>query len=123
MADVDHFKRINDEYGHITGDEVLVSVASILQENIRDLDYCFRWGGEEFIILLTGTEFEGAVIFAEKIRKAIESCTLFTAVPVTVSIGVASYREGWNQDLWIRSADLAMYQAKKLGRNRVEGKS
>lgn len=96
MADIDHFKRINDEHGHITGDEVLVRVASILQENIRDLDFCFRWGGEEFIMLLTGTEFEGAMIFAEKIRKAIESCTSFTAVPVTVSIGVSSYREGWN---------------------------
>ena len=122
MADIDRFKPINDTYGHLVGDEVLVQVSSLLKDKIRKVDFCFRWGGEEFVILLTETGYEEAMATTEKLRQEIEAYPCFTPGPMTVSFGVAAYHEGWNQDTWIYQSDLALYQAKHLGRNRVEGR-
>ena len=122
MADIDHFKPVNDTHGHLVGDQVLVQVATLLKDRLRKIDYCFRWGGEEFLLLLTETGFEEALQTAEKLRQDIAGFPGFIPGPMTVSFGVAAYHEGWTQDNWIYQADLALYQAKRAGRNRVEGR-
>lgn len=121
MADIDHFKEINDSFGHLTGDEILIHVAEVLSVGIRKVDYCFRWGGEEFILLLTETGFEEGLKTAEKIRLRFERESILPDGQLTLSFGVATWRSGWDQDEWIQNADAALYKAKRLGRNRVEG--
>lgn len=125
MIDIDHFKKINDTYGHLVGDDVLRSIATILQNSVRSVDMVARYGGEEFVIVMPETDEKGAVQFAERIRRRVEKhqfdandgkvCT------VTVSIGVAVFPAPYVDtidDLFAR-ADAAMYQAKESGRNRV----
>jgi diguanylate cyclase (GGDEF)-like protein/PAS domain S-box-containing protein len=121
MADIDHFKEINDEYGHLTGDEILIHVAEILSSGIRKVDYCFRWGGEEFLLLLTETGLEEGLATAEKLRQKFERENLLPSGRLTISFGVATWRSGWDQAEWIQNTDTALYKAKNLGRNRVEG--
>ena len=117
MVDLDFFKKINDKYGHESGDIVLKHTAKILVKSVRASDYVIRWGGEEFIIILTGCNIDKAVGIAEKIRKNVEDSEN-SVCPVTASIGVAEYVGGSYHDV-IECADVALYQAKKNGRNQV----
>lgn len=121
MLDIDNFKRLNDAYGHLTGDIVLRDVAKMLREGVRETDTIARYGGEEFIIVLPDTHLDGAEYKAEKIRNNIEKKEFpgqKGPVHITISIGVAAYRTGEPQDL-IRAADEALYRAKHEGRNKV----
>lgn len=117
MVDLDFFKKINDQYGHESGDIVLKHTAKVLVESVRASDYVIRWGGEEFIIILTGCNVEKAITIAEKVRLNIEKSEN-TVCPVTASIGVAEYIGGSYHDV-IECADVALYKAKKNGRNQV----
>jgi len=115
MLDIDYFKKYNDTHGHDAGDRALVQFASTLKKCIRLTDLAARYGGEEFIILMSDASEEGAVVFAERVRSAIED-----EVGVTVSIGVAQYQPGATASALIKAADDALYLAKRTGRNRVE---
>lgn len=124
MIDIDHFKRINDIYGHATGDIVLKETADIILSMSRTVDTVARWGGEEFIALLPQTGKNDAVMPADRIRKAIEE-KKFTGIPnetITISIGIASAPDFAidNEDKLVSQADVALYRAKENGRNRVE---
>jgi diguanylate cyclase (GGDEF)-like protein/PAS domain S-box-containing protein len=120
MFDIDHFKRVNDTYGHAIGDSVLQILTKIVKENLREIDYLVRWGGEEFIFITPETDVEKAIVLAERIRKAIETYKFDQAGTITVSFGVAEYKPDDTEDTLIKRADDAMYVAKKKGRNRVE---
>ncbi len=117
LIDIDHFKAFNDRFGHPAGDEVLVMVARALQSSLRRCDSAFRIGGEEFAIVLSHTEPEGALILAERVRMAVEQVA-WQARSITVSVGVATYSQGDAAEL-IAEADAALYAAKAQGRNRV----
>ena len=121
MVDIDQFKRLNDEFGHLLGDEVLRQVSSIFHQQVRKIDVVCRYGGEEFAILLSQTNLIHAVGVAEKLRRLVESWQ-FPGVPrpVTISAGAASYPEhGTTRDDLVKSADAGLYAAKQGGRNRV----
>jgi diguanylate cyclase (GGDEF)-like protein len=124
LLDIDHFKHINDTYGHPRGDQVIRQVAEALRRCLRAGDSAFRYGGEEFLVLLPNTTLEGAMKVAEAIRGRIESLHQIARhadpVPCTVSLGVAACTEQDDRDSLFRRADHALYQAKHLGRNRVE---
>ncbi|HET7839662.1 MAG TPA: diguanylate cyclase [Rectinemataceae bacterium] len=119
LLDLDYFKRVNDTWGHATGDEVLVRAARLSQEMIRDTDRIFRWGGEEFLILTPHTNLEGAVVLAEKLRAALASEKHPKVGRLTASLGVTEWGEGEGQAELLRRVDRALYRAKTLGRNRV----
>lgn len=121
VIDADHFKAVNDTYGHDAGDEVLKNLAKTLTAVARSTDIVARFGGEEFIILLPETESAGAVQLAERVRSRIEKAGTSGAdeIAITVSIGVASYNGGDDFDALFRRADKALYAAKESGRNRV----
>lgn len=121
MADIDGFKRLNDEFGHLLGDEVLRQVSSLFHQQLRKIDVVCRYGGEEFAILLTQTSAQHAMAVAEKLRKLVESWQ-FPGVPrtVTLSAGVAAFPDhGTARDELVRAADNGLYAAKQGGRNRV----
>lgn len=124
LIDVDHFKRINDQHGHQAGDRVLQQVAAILQNTVRSGDFVFRYGGEEFLVLLVEMDPQHAQRVAEKIRKRIASETLMIAggeqLKVTVSIGAAMHDGHPDYQRLVNRADDAMYRAKQSGRNRCE---
>ena len=120
LIDIDHFKAVNDNHGHLAGDELLFQFAQLLQEECRDTDHLGRWGGEEFIVVIPNTNLSSAVLMAEKVRSAIENFSFTTVGGITVSIGVACYRHGMSQDDLFSLADNALYRAKRSGRNRVE---
>ncbi len=117
--DIDYFKKVNDEYGHAVGDQVLIHTAKLIKDNIRETDLAIRWGGEEFIILLLSSSLDGAVHLAENIRIAIQSEHYDTIGHLTASFGVAEYIKGESDDMWLKRADYALYEAKNTGRNRV----
>jgi len=122
LADIDHFKSINDRYGHVFGDHVLARVAARLRDCVRDVDRVARWGGEEFILLLPETDSEGAVVLAEKLRQAVAEADFQLGdhgLSVTMTFGVASFRKGESLDACIARADTALYKGKESGRNRV----
>lgn len=120
MVDIDHFKNINDRYGHDLGDQVLKELAALMEDNIRDTDIIARWGGEEFVFFLPHSNADQARQVAEKIRKIIEERLDGCLKEVTVSIGVAVILDGdLDIDTIIARADQAMYQAKEKGRNQV----
>jgi len=123
VVDIDHFKKYNDTYGHLAGDEVLRILASVFKDSIRGCDYAARYGGEEFIVILPENGPEEGVEAAERIRDMVTKEKFVgnkRRVKVTVSVGVASYpQSGEDPESIIREADGALYQAKKLGRNRV----
>jgi len=119
MIDIDHFKDVNDQYGHTTGDAVLKFIAHRLANSIRKADTISRWGGEEFIVLTPATPLQQATGLAEKLREIIASLTHVHGKSVTISIGVSEYRSGESFDSWCDRADKALYQAKNNGRNRV----
>lgn len=119
MVDVDHFKQFNDSYGHPAGDAVLARVAAILRESIRSIDVAGRYGGEEFLLVLTETTMSGALEVAERIRTKLTT-EVFDGGRITVSVGAAEFPDGGRSaEALIMSADLALYQAKKEGRDRV----
>jgi len=117
MLDIDHFKQINDKYGHDVGDEVLKYFVNVVKKVIRKNDVFCRWGGEEFIIVLPDTDINIAKIVAEKIRTAVENETFPKGLKITVSIGVAQKYKNFEKTLKV--ADLRLYNAKESGRNRV----
>ena len=119
LLDIDHFKNINDRFGHNVGDEVLRNLVTLLKKHVRKLDRVFRTGGEEFLLLLTDTKAADATIHAERIRILISQATLTPQCTVTVSIGVAECVPHQTTESWIKNADDAMYFAKSEGRNRV----
>jgi diguanylate cyclase (GGDEF)-like protein len=121
LFDIDHFKKVNDQYGHLIGDQVLRSVAQIAQETIRDSDIIFRFGGEEFLILLNGTQLSGAALLAERIRRKIEKLQIFPELDmhVAASFGVVALQENESAETIFMRVDNAMYRAKNNGRNRV----
>ena len=121
MVDIDHFKKMNDEFGHLLGDEMLRSVSSILKQQLRKMDMVCRYGGDEFAIVVPETTGESAMRVAEKLRRQVET-HFFPGVPrpVTISCGVADYpAHGVTRDEVVAAADSALYQAKQEGRNRV----
>jgi diguanylate cyclase (GGDEF)-like protein len=120
LFDVDHFKVVNDTYGHQIGDEVLVRLSLLISSASRGVDLLARWGGEEFVILATGTDGSMASQFAEKLRAVVERAEFGVAGSVTCSFGVAEYAEGDSARTFVARADSALYKAKANGRNRVE---
>ena len=119
MFDLDYFKSINDKLGHNAGDQALVEVARIARDVIRQVDACYRWGGEEFLIITGGTNLDGALEVAERLRYEIEQAHIVDLDAVTVSIGVTQYRREDNTDTLLKRLDQALYQSKEGGRNRV----
>jgi diguanylate cyclase (GGDEF)-like protein len=122
MIDVDNFKKLNDEFGHLLGDEALRQVSAIFAHNLRKVDIACRYGGEEFVILAPQTTGDAAFGVAEKLRRVVEGWS-FPGVPrrVTIAAGVASYPgNGRTRDELVKAADDALYRAKQNGRNRVE---
>jgi len=123
MIDIDKFKNINDTYGHQTGDYVLKTFAAVIRSILRKADFCGRYGGEEFLIVLTETDLQAAKIFAERIRDCVEKSLFPSLGPdtrVTVSIGLTVYKMQENIERTISRADEALYRAKNGGRNRME---
>lgn len=125
MCDIDHFKNINDTYGHLFGDKVIRAVAGVIRENVKGRDLAARYGGEEFVVLLPDTSLAGAQSLAEQIRHAIEKGRIKrgnsdqTVARVTLSLGVARYQPGEPHAAFIERADRALYASKQNGRNRV----
>lgn len=119
LLDIDHFKKINDVYGHNTGDDVLRAVVVLLQNQVTDPQHVSRWGGEEFMVLLPQTARSTALQLAERLRRTLEQHDFPQVHQVTASFGVASAQPAEPVRAWIHRADQALYQAKKAGRNQV----
>lgn len=119
ILDIDHFKQINDAFGHNVGDEVLVNLTKLIQSKIRNTDALVRWGGEEFVILCGDTPIQNAQFLAEKLRMAIESTPLIKQQQVTCSFGIAEMIAGEDPKRLFERADKALYASKEGGRNRV----
>ena len=120
ISDIDHFKNVNDTYGHLMGDEVLKRISDELKNNLKE-DYTIaRWGGEEFIIMLPHTDISESKIVAEKLRLCIEELTFTSNMHITMSFGVTQYQFGEDISNIVKRADDALYMAKFNGRNRVE---
>ncbi|VEF06355.1 diguanylate cyclase [Pseudomonas fluorescens] len=123
MLDLDHFKRINDNYGHLAGDKVLKIIATVLRKRLRVSDFIARFGGEEFVLLLPATPQSVGAKLLETLRAAIEACPFHfkgERVTITISMGLAAFKPGEHSDLVLKRADQALYRAKNAGRNRVE---
>jgi len=122
ILDIDHFKNVNDQFGHLVGDEALRNIAAILRESLRDPDTPGRYGGEEFGVVLPDTDAEGACVIAERVRRSIGEANVVRkpGIRCTVSIGVAEATADLTDSRqWIERADRALYRAKALGRNRT----
>lgn len=121
VLDTDHFKDYNDQYGHLAGDDALRCLARVMQANVRHEDMCFRYGGEEFVILLPGQALPQATVVAERIREAYRGGSASDLGPGgTVSLGVVEFREGDTPNTLLARGDAALYRAKERGRDRVE---
>ncbi|WP_213937657.1 GGDEF domain-containing protein [Pseudomonas sp. dw_612] len=123
MLDLDHFKRINDNYGHLAGDKVLKIIASVLRKRLRGSDFIARFGGEEFVLLMPSTVPAVGAKLLETLRASIEACPFHfkgERVTVTISMGLAAFKPGEHSDMVLKRADQALYRAKNAGRNRVE---
>ncbi|MEY8204570.1 MAG: diguanylate cyclase [Bermanella sp.] len=123
MLDIDHFKMVNDQHGHLVGDVALVRLAKILRQQLRSVDLCCRYGGEEFVLCLPDTHLEGAKDVAERIRLAILQETIDTnqgqTLSISISLGVADNQEDQSVEGILKRADAALYQAKDGGRNQT----
>ena len=123
LFDLDRFKMLNDNYGHAIGDQILVGISSVANNTLRTSDWLSRWGGEEFLAVLPGTDETGAKIIAERLREEIEKFSIRLnkqSIKTSASIGIASYpRDGDSLDFLMKAADAALYEAKTTGRNRV----
>lgn len=120
LFDIDHFKKVNDNFGHQTGDEVLKTLAALVKAHLRSTDIFGRWGGEEFLIAAPGVGCEQGLKLADKVRRLIEGHDFAEVRRVTASFGVATFQAADGLDSLIYRADMALYQAKRTGRNRVE---
>jgi diguanylate cyclase (GGDEF)-like protein len=124
VADLDWFKDVNDRHGHPAGDAVLREFAALLQETVRDVDLAGRWGGEEFVLVLPGTDLEGGAQLAERVRGLLAGRTLLAVdgspIPISASFGVAAIPPAKTASELFAAADAAMYEAKRAGKNRVE---
>jgi diguanylate cyclase len=123
MLDLDHFKRINDNYGHLAGDKVLKIIATVLRKRLRGTDFIARFGGEEFVLLLPSTVPAAGMKLLEHLRASIEACPFHfkgERVTITISMGLTGFKPGEHSDLVLKRADQALYRAKNAGRNRVE---
>jgi len=123
MLDLDHFKSINDRWGHHIGDAVLKEVSQSLTSCLREMDIAGRWGGEEFLIVMPDTDLGGATLVAERVRAATEALEIATPdnrkLPISLTIGVASVSPGESAQEAIARADAALYEGKRSGRNKV----
>lgn len=119
LLDLDEFKEINDNHGHAVGDQVLITVCELITEHTRVLDTLYRFGGDEFIIMPLKMSLDTAKALAEKIRTIIEQHIFVNGIKLTLSIGVAEYKENDSLDSWITRADEALYKAKENGKNSV----
>lgn len=123
MCDIDHFKQINDTYGHQVGDRVIQHTADLIRQNIRDSDVAGRYGGEEFVVLLPDTDSQGALVFAERLRQSIEGYAVrheSHSIQFTISLGIADLGQpSTDHTQLIKWADAALYASKSAGRNRV----
>jgi diguanylate cyclase len=123
MLDLDHFKSINDNYGHLAGDKVLKIIANVLRKRLRGTDFIARFGGEEFVLLMPGTVPAVGAKLLETLRAAIEACPFHfkgERVTITISMGLTALKPGEHSDMALKRADQALYRAKNAGRNRVE---
>ncbi len=124
LVDIDHFKQVNDRWGHLIGDDVLRMIAATLTRTVRGGDVVARYGGEEFAVILPGAGERGAVAAAENLRLAVEAQLVPIGAPgaihVTISVGASCYEHGENLAAWLARADTALYAAKNAGRNRVQ---
>lgn len=124
MFDIDHFKRINDTYGHPAGDEVIRQTAAAVKKCVRDIDICGRYGGEEFTIILVDTNQDGAMVVAERLRKAIETNTIYYdehIINYTISLGISEITSRISTPTeWIDASDRGLYRAKRAGRNQTQ---
>ena len=124
ILDVDHFKRINDRFGHAYGDEALKAVVNCVAASLRNVDGLYRLGGEEFVVLLNNTDADACMLVAERIRQSIEQLQFHIdgqPLPMTASLGHATLRADDDATSLLNRADLRMYEAKRGGRNRVIG--
>lgn len=122
MFDIDRFKDINDALGHGEGDRVLKSIVALVGQRVRKVDALFRAGGEEFVLLLSGTRFADALSVAEDLRRLVQDARLVAGAHVSISIGVVELAQEQSASDWIEEADAALYRAKRAGRNRVAGR-
>jgi diguanylate cyclase (GGDEF)-like protein len=123
MLDIDHFKNVNDSYGHSAGDDVLKAVAASIKNQLRNVDMVFRFGGEEFLILLSNTNREAAAMVGERLRFAAQAENYKAdgnLVELTVSLGCSTLLPGESAESLLRRADSALYVAKREGRNRLQ---
>ncbi len=119
IFDIDKFKEINDQFGHLTGDDVLVSLTARVQKNIKERDIFARWGGEEFVVIFPDEDLKGATICAERLRKVIADQPFDKAGHISCSFGVASFKGESDSNVILKRADDRLYQAKNSGRNKV----
>nr|WP_269153860.1 GGDEF domain-containing protein [Clostridium cochlearium] len=118
MIDIDDFKSINDNFGHVFGDEILIKICNEIKKNVRKDDYIGRYGGEEFIVIFNNTKLDEAVAIAERIRKSIEGLELLPYLKITISGGVKEYKNESCIEI-IESVDSFLYRAKRTGKNRI----
>ncbi len=119
LLDLDYFKKVNDKFGHHIGDQVLKDFAQLVKSRIRETDYIYRYGGEEFVVLLKNSDLDNSADLANSIRKQVQEDQKLSRYNVTVSIGVAELRKTDYADTWFSRADLALYESKSWGRNLV----
>ncbi|MFC2028773.1 GGDEF domain-containing protein [Chloroflexota bacterium] len=119
MLDFDHFKKVNDQYGHTAGDSVLVNIAGLISKNLRSMDHFGRWGGDEFICVAANTDIDTATLLAERIRSQIEGAQFQDSPSITCSIGITAFIKGDTPNELISRVDKGLMQAKAAGRNRV----
>jgi diguanylate cyclase (GGDEF)-like protein len=120
MADLDNFKDLNDTYGHKVGDEILSKFGLVIKDCLRVSDLAFRYGGEEFLIILPGASIHDAAACAERIRKKLQEISVCEGIEISASFGVAEYQENDTASSLLERADKALYMAKSKGKNRVE---
>jgi diguanylate cyclase (GGDEF)-like protein len=120
LVDVDHFKSVNDKFGHAVGDSALTNLVDLVQQRLRKADIVCRFGGEEFVLLLSETDREQAGRVAEELRGVVESAQTLPNGKMTISVGVSDVTQAMDMDHWFKLADSALYKAKRKGRNRVE---
>jgi len=119
LLDIDHFKQVNDIYGHLAGDAVLKEFAGRIRERVRGSDALFRWGGDEFVVLANAVGYRGGAALAEGLRRTIADARFAEVGPITASMGVTEYVDGESAEIWFERTDQALYAAKSAGRNRI----
>jgi diguanylate cyclase (GGDEF)-like protein len=125
IIDIDHFKSVNDKYGHLIGDQVIKHLANLMKDNIRKTDFAFRYGGEEFMMLLTNVDVRNATHVSDQIRKKLEATNFSLkekSFNCTASFGIALFKKNDTAESVIKRADERLYQAKQGGRNRIVSK-